>query len=305
MAVEHKTKEVTKNRTDFNKKETDEVLISFDEDIEVTGNEVETESKKELKEMPVIMSIENLNKEYSKGKSVLKEINFNIKQGELLSIIGPSGAGKSTLLRSINRMIEPTSGKITFDGKNITSVKGKELRHMRTNIGMIFQHYNLVDRLSVFENVMHGTLGYKNSLQGIFSMYTESEKEEALDIITELGIQDHIYKRCDELSGGQKQRVGIARALVQKPKIILCDEPIASLDPSSSRVIMDHLRKICSEKGITVIVNLHQVDVAKNYSDRIIGLNSGQVVFNGHPAEIDKEVIQSIYGTDFDDLITE
>ncbi len=305
MAVEHKTKETVKNRTDFNKKETDEVLISFDEDLEVTGNEIDTASKKELKQMPVIMSIENLNKEYSKGKSVLKGINFNIKQGELLSIIGPSGAGKSTLLRSINRMIEPTSGKITFDDKDITGVKGKELRKMRTNIGMIFQHYNLVDRLSVFENVMHGTLGYKNSLQGIFSMYTESEKEEALDIITELGIQDHIYKRCDELSGGQKQRVGIARALVQKPKIILCDEPIASLDPSSSRVIMEHLRKICSEKGITVIVNLHQVDVAKNYSDRIIGLNSGQIVYNGHPSEIDKEVIQSIYGTDFDDLITE
>lgn len=305
MAVEHKTKETVKNRTDFNKKETDEVLISFDEDLEVTGNEIDTASKKELKQMPVIMSIENLNKEYSKGKSVLKGINFNIKQGELLSIIGPSGAGKSTLLRSINRMIEPTSGKITFDDKDITGVKGKELRKMRTNIGMIFQHYNLVDRLSVFENVMHGTLGYKNSLQGIFSMYTESEKEEALDIITELGIQDHIYKRCDELSGGQKQRVGIARALVQKPKIILCDEPIASLDPSSSRVIMEHLRKICSEKGITVIVNLHQVDVAKNYSDRIIGLNSGQIVYNGHPSEIDKEVIQWIYGTDFDDLITE
>lgn len=305
MAVEHKTKETVKNRTDFNKKETDEVLISFDEDLEVTGNEIDTASKKELKQMPVIMSIENLNKEYSKGKSVLKGINFNIKQGELLSIIGPSGAGKSTLLRSINRMIEPTSGKITFDDKDITGVKGKELRKMRTNIGMIFQHYNLVDRLSVFENVMHGTLGYKNSLQGIFSMYTESEKEEALDIITELGIQDHIYKRCDELSGGQKQRVGIARALVQKPKIILCDEPIASLDPSSSRVIMEHLRKICSEKGITVIVNLHQVDVAKNYSDRIIGLNSGQIVYSGHPSEIDKEVIQSIYGTDFDDLITE
>lgn len=305
MAVEHKTKEAVKNRTDFNKKETDEVLISFDEDLEVTGNEIDTASKKELKQMPVIMSIENLNKEYSKGKSVLKGINFNIKQGELLSIIGPSGAGKSTLLRSINRMIEPTSGKITFDDKDITGVKGKELRKMRTNIGMIFQHYNLVDRLSVFENVMHGTLGYKNSLQGIFSMYTESEKEEALDIITELGIQDHIYKRCDELSGGQKQRVGIARALVQKPKIILCDEPIASLDPSSSRVIMEHLRKICSEKGITVIVNLHQVDVAKNYSDRIIGLNRGQIVYNGHPSEIDKEVIQSIYGTDFDDLITE
>lgn len=305
MAVDNKVKEVTKSRTDFYKKETDEVLISFDEDIEIASDDVAVASKEKVKEMPVIMSIKNLNKEYSKGKTVLKDVSFDIKQGELLSIIGPSGAGKSTLLRSINRMIEPTSGNITFDNKNISNVKGKELRKMRTNIGMIFQHYNLVDRLSVFENVLHGTLGYKNSLQGIFSLYSESEKEEALDIITELGIQDHIYKRCDELSGGQKQRVGIARALVQKPKIILCDEPIASLDPSSSRVIMEHLRKICNEKGITVIVNLHQVDVAKNYSDRIIGLNSGEVVYNGHPSDIDKEVIQSIYGTDFDDLIME
>ena len=307
MAVDKKVKEVKKveERTDFNKKATDNVLISFDEDIEVTGQEVETLSKKEVKQMPVIMSIDNLYKEYSKGKNVLKDISFDIKKGELLSIIGPSGAGKSTLLRSINRMIEPTSGTITFNDKDITNVKGKVLRQMRTNIGMIFQHYNLVDRLSVFENVLHGTLGYKNSLQGIFSMYTESEKEEALDIITELGIEDHIYKRCDELSGGQKQRVGIARALIQKPKIILCDEPIASLDPSSSRVIMEHLRKICNEKGITVIVNLHQVDVAKNYSDRIVGLNTGEVVFNGHPSEINKEVIQNIYGTDFDDLIME
>lgn len=305
MAVDNKVKEVTETRTDFYKKGAEEVLISFDDDIEITGDETEIATKEEVKEMPVIMSIENLNKEYSKGKSVLKDVNFEIKQGELLSIIGPSGAGKSTLLRSINRMIEPTSGKITFNDENITNVKGKKLRRMRTNIGMIFQHYNLVDRLSVYENVLHGTLGYKNSLQGIFSLYTESEKEEALDIITELGIEEHIYKRCDELSGGQKQRVGIARALVQKPKIILCDEPIASLDPSSSRVIMEHLRKICSEKGITVIVNLHQVDVAKNYSDRIIGLNSGEVVFNGHPTEINKEVIQAVYGTDFDDLIME
>lgn len=247
MAVDNKVKEVTETRTDFYKKEAEEVLISFDDDIEITGDETEIATKEEVKEMPVIMSIENLNKEYSKGKSVLKDVNFEIKQGELLSIIGPSGAGKSTLLRSINRMIEPTSGKITFNDENITNVKGKKLRRMRTNIGMIFQHYNLVDRLSVYENVLHGTLGYKNSLQGIFSLYTESEKEEALDIITELGIEEHIYKRCDELSGGQKQRVGIARALVQKPKIILCDEPIASLDPSSSRVIMEHLRKICSE----------------------------------------------------------
>nr|WP_097040375.1 phosphonate ABC transporter ATP-binding protein [Salinicoccus kekensis] len=251
------------------------------------------------------MQVKNLHKNYTKDTKVLKDINFDIREGELLSIIGPSGAGKSTLLRTINRMIEPTSGEIIFGDENITKLKGKGLRKMRTDIGMIFQHYNLVDRLSVFENVLHGLLGYKNSLQGILSLYSEEEKEKALEIITELGIEDHIYKRCDELSGGQKQRVGIARALIQDPKIILCDEPIASLDPRASMVIMEYLKRISRERGITVIVNLHQVDVAKKYSDRMIGLNAGEIVFNDAPEVMDQGIVTKIYGSKADELIVE
>lgn len=286
----------TKSRTNVTEKKTDAVVFDFPSD---------KPEEKQVAERPVIMRIKDLNKEYTKDKKVLKDINFDIKEGELLSIIGPSGAGKSTLLRSINRMIEPSGGDIIFDDKNITKLKGKQLRKMRTDIGMIFQHYNLVERSSVFENVLHGLLGYKNSLQGIFSLYSEKEKEKALEIITELGIEDHIYKRCDELSGGQKQRVGIARALIQDPKIILCDEPIASLDPRASMVIMEYLKRISRERGITVIVNLHQVDVAKKYSDRMVGLNGGQIVFNDVPEAMKQEAVTKIYGSKADELIVE
>ncbi|MET3111923.1 phosphonate ABC transporter ATP-binding protein [Salinicoccus halitifaciens] len=284
-----------KSRSKVTEKKADPVIFNFPEEAHL----------EKIIERPVIMQVKDLYKNYTKDTKVLKNINFDIKEGELLSIIGPSGAGKSTLLRTINRMIEPTSGEIIFGDENITKLKGRGLRKMRTDIGMIFQHYNLVDRLSVFENVLHGLLGYKNSLQGIFSLYSEEEKEKALEIITELGIEDHIYKRCDELSGGQKQRVGIARALIQDPKIILCDEPIASLDPKASMVIMEYLKRISRERGITVIVNLHQVDVAKKYSDRMIGLNAGEIVFNDVPEELDQGVVTKIYGSKADELIVE
>lgn len=284
-----------KSRSKVTEKKTDPVIFNFPEE----------KPSEEVIERPVIMQVKNLHKNYTKDTKVLKDINFDIREGELLSIIGPSGAGKSTLLRTINRMIEPTSGEIIFGDENITKLKGKGLRKMRTDIGMIFQHYNLVDRLSVFENVLHGLLGYKNSLQGILSLYSEKEKEKALEIITELGIGDHIYKRCDELSGGQKQRVGIARALIQDPKIILCDEPIASLDPRASMVIMEYLKRISRERGITVIVNLHQVDVAKKYSDRMIGLNAGEIVFNDVPGVMDQGIVTKIYGSKADELIVE
>lgn len=280
-------------------KKTDEVVFNFDASEEVQYDSADPINKNQ----PVIMNIKNLSKYYTKDKQVLKNVDFDIKKGEMLSIIGPSGAGKSTLLRAINRMVEPSGGSIVFNEENITQYKGRKLRKMRTDIGMIFQHYNLVERLSVFENVLHGLLGYKNSLQGIFSLYSEDEKERALDIITELGIEEHIYKRCDELSGGQKQRVGIARALIQDPEIILCDEPIASLDPNASRIIMDYLQIISRKRGITIIVNLHQVDMAKKYADRIIGLNDGEIVFNGAPSEMEKSVITDIYGSKYDDLI--
>ncbi|MCU7556142.1 phosphonate ABC transporter ATP-binding protein [Macrococcus capreoli] len=272
-------------------------------DLSGTDDTVVTQPAKTFGEQ--ILSLSHVFKSYNKQKMILKDINFNVKQGEFISIIGPSGAGKSTLLRTINRMIEIDKGTIQFNDVAIEKLNKKDLRAARAQIGMIFQHYNLVNRLSVFENVLHGRFGHKSTFQGVFNIYTEAEKQNAVDVINQLGIGEHIYKRCDELSGGQKQRVGIARALVQEPKLILCDEPIASLDPGASKVIMDHLKRITEEMGITCIVNLHQVDVAKKYSDRIIGLNAGEIVYDGAPDGLDNLVIQQIYGTEADDLITE
>ncbi|WP_026895634.1 phosphonate ABC transporter ATP-binding protein [Clostridiisalibacter paucivorans] len=250
----------------------------------------------------VLLEVKNLSKQYRQTKA-LSNVNFSINEGEFVSIIGPSGAGKSTLLRCVNRMIDGNNGEIIFDGCNVMYLNKKELRKFRTKIGMIFQHYNLVDRLSVIENVLHGRLGYKSTIQGIIGKYTEEEKKDAYDILVRLGLEDQIYKRCDQLSGGQKQRVGIARSLVQNPKMILCDEPIASLDPNASKVIMDYLKDISREQGITCLVNLHQVDVAIKYSDRIIGVNSGEIVFDGTPEEMTNEKIYKIYGTEAGNLI--
>jgi phosphonate transport system ATP-binding protein len=220
-------------------------------------------------------------------------------------IIGPSGAGKSTLLRCINRMIEPSDGTIMFDGQDVRALRKDALRKLRASIGMIFQHYNLVFRLSVFENVLHGRLGHKSTIDGMLGRYSEAEKNLAVGVIEKLGLEDQIYKRCDALSGGQKQRVGIARALVQEPAIILCDEPIASLDPSAAKIIMDHLRKISHKMDITVLVNLHQVDVAIKYADRIIGINGGRVIFDGKPSSLSKKKIYEIYGTEAGELVNE
>jgi phosphonate transport system ATP-binding protein len=251
-----------------------------------------------------LLKVEGLGKSYTADKKILRNIDFDIKAGEFVSIIGPSGAGKSTLLRCINRMVEFNEGKILFNNHNVGSLNKKELRKLRTNIGMVFQHYNLVPRLTVIENVLHGRFGYKTTMQGLLGRYTEEEKERAFYLLGKLGIEEHAYKRCDQLSGGQQQRVGICRALIQEPKLILCDEPIASLDPNSSKVIMDHLKSISTEMGITCLVNLHQVEVAQHYSDRIIGLNKGEIVFDGKGHELCEEQIQTIYGTKTEDLIT-
>lgn len=252
-----------------------------------------------------LLKIDSLSKEYTGGTKALTNVNFSIEEGEFVSIIGPSGAGKSTLLRCINRMIDTTKGSITFDNVNVVNIKKGKLRELRTKIGMIFQHYNLVNRLSVVENVLHGRLGYKSTLEGVIGKYTENEKEQAFSILEKLGLQEEAYKRCDKLSGGQKQRVGIARALIQNPKLILCDEPIASLDPSASKIIMDHLSNINKELGITCLVNLHQVDVAMKYSGRIIGINKGGIIFDGKPEDLTKDMIHEIYGTEFGSLITD
>ncbi|MCZ2259174.1 phosphonate ABC transporter ATP-binding protein [Sporosarcina sp. G11-34] len=252
-----------------------------------------------------LLHVKDLSKQYDKGKQVLSNINMEIFEGEFVSIIGPSGAGKSTFLRCINRMIDISDGELHFDGTDVMSLNKSNLRKHRTKIGMIFQHYNLVSRLTVIENVLHGRFGYKSTLQGVLGIFTEEEKVEAFRLLEKLGMGEHAYKRCDQLSGGQKQRVGIARALIQSPKLILCDEPIASLDPNSSKVIMDHLKSISKEMNITCIVNLHQVDVAKKYSDRVIGLNGGQVVFDGTSKELTSESIHEIYGSEAGDLIME
>lgn len=250
-----------------------------------------------------LLQVNKVEKFYNEETKVLKDISFEVYPGEFISIIGPSGAGKSTLLRCINRMVNFNQGTILFDEQNIGQLNKKELRKVRTKIGMIFQHYNLVSRLTVLENVLHGRFGYKTTFQGIFNRYTQMEKERAFFLLEKLGIEEHAYKRCDQLSGGQQQRVGICRALIQEPSLILCDEPIASLDPNSSKIIMDYLKMISSELGIAVVVNLHQVEVAQHYSDRIIGLNKGNIVFNNRSAALTNEEIQNIYSSNMQDLI--
>ena len=249
-----------------------------------------------------LLEVEKLTK-YYKEVQALADISFEVKKGEFVAIIGPSGSGKTTLIRCINRLIDTTFGKIRYNKENMLELKGKQLRQARAKLGMIFQHYNLVNRLTVIENVLHGRLGYKSTLSGILGLYTEREKEKAVEVLSLLGLQDFMYRRCDQLSGGQMQRVGIARALVQDPRMILCDEPISSLDPSSAKIIMDYLRKVQEELGITILVNLHQVDVAKKYAKRILGFNSGELVFDGPPNKLNKQAIYKIYGAEAGDLI--
>lgn len=250
-----------------------------------------------------ILEFQHVNKVYNNSTKALDDISFSVEKGEFVSIIGPSGAGKSTILRCINRLIDATDGNIIYDGDDILSLGKRDLRRVRTKTGMIFQHYNLVDRLSVIENVLHGRLGQKSAISGMLGSYSETEKEKAFSILNELGLAEQAYKRCDALSGGQKQRVGIARAIMQEPKLILCDEPIASLDPKASKTIMDHLSQINQKQKITCIVNLHQVEVAMKYSQRILGVSSGKIVFDGTPEELTKKKIHEIYQSSDSDLI--
>jgi len=243
----------------------------------------------------MLLSIKNVEKKYNNGTNALKNISFDVEKGEFISIIGPSGSGKSTLLRSINKMIDISQGSILFEDKNIENLKKTEIEIVRREIGMIFQSYNLVERLTVIENVLHGRLGYKSVIAGILGIYSEEEKKEAFNFLEKVNMTKYAYRKCNELSGGQKQRVGIARAIMQKPKLLLCDEPIASLDPKTAENIMDYLKKIVSELKITCIVNLHQVDIAKKYSDRIIALNKGEKIFDDKTERLTDDMIEFIY----------
>ena len=252
--------------------------------------------------MEHILELVHLKKYYGQTKAV-EDVSFHVDAGEVVAIIGPSGAGKSTVLRCINRMIEPTGGSILFDGQDMAKLqKEKELKTARRKIGMIFQSFNLVYRLSVFQNVLHCRLGYMSAPNAVMGRYSEEDKHKAVQLLNMIGLKDMIYKKAGELSGGQKQRVGIARALMQDPTLLLCDEPIASLDPSSSRVIMNQIQEMAKTRNIACIVNLHQVDVAMAYADRIIGIHQGRIVFDDVPDKLTASMIETIYDAPIDKL---
>lgn len=253
--------------------------------------------------MEPILKFDHVIKNYPNGVHALQDISFSVEPGEFISVIGPSGSGKSTLLRTINHLVTVSSGKVLVDGTDISSQSGRALRATRCKVGMIFQNYNLVYRLSVMQNALHGRLGHMSGIRGMLGLYSEEDKEKALELLNELGLGKFCYNRSGDLSGGQKQRVGIARAIMQDPKLLLCDEPIASLDPSSSKVIMDILHNMTRKRNIACIVNLHQVDVAMKYSTRIIGLSRGTIVFDGTPDELTDSVIERIYGTSRENLM--
>ena len=242
-----------------------------------------------------MLKIQNVTKTYPNGTQALKDVSFDVKDGEFLVVIGLSGSGKSTLLRCINRLIDPTEGKIFWDGTDITAASPTDLRNIRRKIGMVFQQFNLVKRSSVIANVLSGRLGYVNPWLSLVGIWPEDEKQKALQSLERVGIADKAYNRADALSGGQQQRVGIARALMQDPKLILADEPVASLDPVLSHSILQYLEQL-NQEGITVICSLHFLDLVHRYATRVVALKDGVKVFEGSAKEIDRAKFKEIYG---------
>lgn len=242
-----------------------------------------------------IISFQHVNKIYNNGTVGLKDINFDIPRGQFLVVVGLSGAGKSTLLRTINRMHEISSGEILIDNEPIKAYKGKSLRELRRKIGMIFQNFNLVNRSTVEKNVLSGLVGYYPTWRCVLGLFSAADRKRAFQALTRVSLTKKVFARADELSGGQQQRVAIARALMQEPKIILADEPIASLDPMTTKAVMDTLQRLNREDGITVIVNLHSVTLARQYADRIIGLRSGELVYDANIADVTDEALNQVY----------
>ena len=243
-----------------------------------------------------MITFKNVSVIYPNGFKALKNINLQVNDGEFLIVVGSSGAGKSTLIRTINGFVKISEGELIVNNKNIKELNEKELRALRREIGMIFQNFNLVKRISVLRNVLIGRLGYVSTIRSIFNLFSKEDIELAFEKLRRVGIEDKAYVRADQLSGGQQQRVAIARALTQKPKIILADEPVASLDPPTAKVVMDYLKKFNKELGITTIINLHDIDLVMEYGERIIGSRNGEIVYDGSVKNINENVLKEIYG---------
>jgi phosphonate transport system ATP-binding protein len=240
--------------------------------------------------------IRNLRKEYRAGEPVLKDVSLTVEGRGMTAIIGPSGTGKSTLIRCINRLVDPTAGKILFRGQDLARLHGRDLRAARRHIGMVFQEYNLVERLSVIENVLCGRLGYVAVWRAWLRRFSAADIDRAFRLLDAVGLVDFATQRADQLSGGQRQRVGIARALMQEPDLVLADEPTSSLDPKTSVEIMELIARRAGERDIPVIVNIHNVELARRFADRIVGMSRGEIVFDGPPQALEDRHLMQIYG---------
>jgi phosphonate transport system ATP-binding protein len=248
-----------------------------------------------------MIEVQNLSKNFPDGTRALDDVSLSIQDGEFIAVIGLSGAGKSTFIRCLNRLNDPTSGKILLDGRDIANAQGRELRELRRKVGFIFQQFNLSEQLTALENVLAGRLGYYGRLPGVLGLYSDADRALARAAMDRVGLTDKMDTRASNLSGGQKQRVAIARAFVQEPRLVLADEPTASIDPKLSTVIMDLLQDFTRD-GITVIVNIHVLELAVQYAKRIIGFNKGRVVFDGSPAQLTNSEIDRIYAGSVADL---
>lgn len=243
-----------------------------------------------------MLRVEHLTKVYDDGTVALRDVSFEVPDGEFLAVIGLSGSGKSTLLRCINRLIDPTEGRILWKGEDITAASQEDMRRIRRRIGMVFQHFNLVNRSKVITNVLAGRLGYTSPALALVNRFPKADRERAIAQLNRVGLADKANNRAEDLSGGQQQRVGIARAMVQEPEMILADEPVASLDPVLAHSIMQYLETINREDGATVLCSLHFLDLVHRYGQRVIALNEGKLVFEGLPSQIDDEMFKDIYG---------
>jgi phosphonate transport system ATP-binding protein len=243
-----------------------------------------------------MLSIQHLTKVYDGKFRALHDVSFDVPKGQFVAVIGLSGSGKSTLLRCLNRLIDPTSGRVVFDGQDVTAANDAELRRIRRRIGMVFQHFNLVHRSSVLTNVLAGRLGYVNPAWSLLNRFPAGDIANAHKQLERVGLADKAGNRADALSGGQQQRVGIARALMQNPDMILADEPVASLDPVLAHGIMQYLEQINEQEGVTVLCSLHFLDLVHRYADRVVALNQGELVFDGLPKDIDDQRFKDIYG---------